>query len=142
MEIKWCDVSLIKSFLGQPTVVDLSIERGSLLLLKQGETTNIQIPFCESQALSPFNISWSKVGGSISENVVVGKAELKKLKGPSKHTTFNRRITLMFNNFTQQDAGQYKCTAENIGGKMSKILEVRMQSKWFIFIVLIFNWFT
>lgn len=107
----------------------MSTERDSVLLLKQGETTNIQIPFCESQALSPFNISWSKVGGSISHNVVPGKVEPKKLPGPGKHTTYIRRINLMFNNFTEQDVGQYRCTAENIGGKISKILEVRMQSE-------------
>ena len=115
--------------LGKPEIVDLSTERDSLLLLKQGETTNIQIPFCESQALSPFNISWSKVGGFLSNNVIPGKVESKKLAGPGKHTTYIRRINLMFNNFTEQDVGQYRCTAKNIGGKKSKILEVRMQSK-------------
>lgn len=116
-------------YIGQPRIVDLSTEGDSLLLLKQGETTNIQIPYCESQALSPFNISWSKVGGSISKNVIPGKVEPEKWQGPGKHPTYTRRVNLMFKNFTEQDVGQYECTAENIGGKISKILEVRMQSK-------------
>ena len=102
------------------------------LLLKKGETTNVKIPFCESQALSDFNITWTKISGTMSSNVKIGTSKPKKIPGPGPLTTYIRRVSLTFTNFSEQDVGQYQCTAKNIGGQLTKVMGARMKSMLFL----------
>lgn len=77
--------------------------------------------FCDVKGTSPFNITWFKIGGAITTNVKF--TEWTKVKDG----VYKMRKHLKFLKFSSSNVGKYACTAQNSVGKVSKIIEVKLQ---------------
>jgi len=113
-------------FPGQPSMLDIS-GKFQTLLLNPGE--NKYDFYCESQANSPFNLTWHKQDGSFSDHVSLRTAG-EILKGPGLHSTYTKRRYLEFRNFSEVDVGRYICVSSNLGGNITKAINIRIKSKY------------
>lgn len=101
--------------LGPPVITKTSSPSLSFATSAEGSI------FCDVKGTSPFNITWFKIGGAITTNVKF--TEWTKVKDG----VYKMRKHLKFLKFSSSNVGKYACTAQNSVGKVSKIIEVKLQ---------------
>lgn len=84
--------------------------------------------FCESQSLSPFEITWHKKIGNFTKNAAI------RMDGEIKKGTYTRRVHLDFSLLSKEDTGVYYCVAKNVGGQHNRSVTVRIKSKMILLI--------
>lgn len=90
-----------------------------LVAAPKGQNVTIQ---CNVQGMSPFDVKWSKIDGNFTKNVVIRE------ENKTAHIYYIRQKNITFTKLSERDTGQYQCVANNLGGSLSKVVTLRMQS--------------